>query len=84
MRTPSAGEPGGSPHACGRGSAVGTRKPLRSPIRAERRVAPTGRLEHLLSLVDAANESVVEPGQFDVWVSDSSTGGLQGSFTITG
>jgi beta-glucosidase len=36
------------------------------------------------SLVDAANESVVEPGQFDVWVSDSSTGGLQGSFTITG
>ena len=36
------------------------------------------------SLVNAANQTVVEPGAFDVWVSDSSTGGLQGSFAITG
>jgi beta-glucosidase len=36
------------------------------------------------SLVNAANQTVVEPGAFDVWVSDSSTGGLQGSFEITG
>ncbi len=36
------------------------------------------------SLVNAANETVVEPGEFDVWVGQSSTGGLQGSFTITG
>jgi beta-glucosidase len=36
------------------------------------------------SLVNAANETVVEPGEFDVWVGNSSEGGLQGSFTITG
>ncbi len=35
------------------------------------------------SLVNAANETVVEPGEFDVWVSNSSEGGLQGSFTVT-
>lgn len=36
------------------------------------------------SLINAENKSVVEPGAFDVWVSNSSTGGLQGSFEITG
>jgi beta-glucosidase len=37
-----------------------------------------------LGFWNAANEFVVEPGEFDVWVSNSSEGGLQGSFSVTG
>ncbi len=35
-----------------------------------------------LSLLDASGRRVVEPGAFTVWVSTSSVGGLEGSFTV--
>jgi len=35
-----------------------------------------------LSLLDASGRSVVEPGAFTVWVSNSSVGGLEGRFTV--
>lgn len=45
----------------------------------------TFRLDHDdLSLIDNSGREVVEPGAFTVWVSTSSVGGLQGSFTVTG
>jgi beta-glucosidase len=37
-----------------------------------------------LGFWNAANQFVVEPGEFDVWVGNSSEGGLQGSFSVTG
>lgn len=35
-----------------------------------------------LQLIDAGGDTVVEPGAFTVWVSTSSVGGLEGSFTV--
>jgi beta-glucosidase len=37
-----------------------------------------------LSLLDSSGRATVEPGAFTVWVSDSSVGGLEGSFQVTG
>jgi hypothetical protein len=36
-----------------------------------------------LELIDRDGQTVVEPGAFTVWVSTSSVGGLEGSFTVT-
>ena len=35
-----------------------------------------------LSFIGAGNKRIVEPGLFDLWVGDSSTGGLHGQFTL--
>lgn len=37
-----------------------------------------------LELIDRDGDPVVEPGAFTVWVSTSSVGGLEGSFSVTG
>ncbi|MDO8209960.1 glycoside hydrolase family 3 N-terminal domain-containing protein [Conexibacter sp. CPCC 206217] len=57
----------------------------RVPLAAGQSRQVTFRLDHDdLSLIDNSGREVVEPGAFTVWVSTSSVGGLQGSFTVTG